>query len=470
MEVLLDQGRLMIKIGDFSSLAHVSIKTLHHYDELGLLNPAHVDRYNGYRYYTLDQLTQLNRILALKELGFSLEQVSRLLNENLSTAEMRGMLRMKRMELESNVQEETARLTRIENRLRQLEMDGSPNIGEIAIKEIPSLSVLSAKAIAASEDALIPAKKSLINLLQDHLNRLRTKPISPWFSIMDNLPYDENNLEIELAVGINPISSLRSDDWGTGPVRFKTLKPVAKMACVIHKGPYETIIQAYTALFGWTKSNAYEVTGSCREIYLPQSGTITIPENLDTFTEVQCPVKPTSIPVSIYSPNERKEKTMEPKIVTKSAFKAVGLSYIGKNEAGEIPKMWDVFNERFLEFNNIDQTCCYGLCFSTPVEDKKLESLEPGVFEYVAGVEVADDQEIPKGMVYREVPENQYLVFTHHGKLDKLGETYKYIYETWIPQSNHKVHPSKFDMEVYTDEFIMDSDESKFYIYVAIEE
>jgi DNA-binding transcriptional MerR regulator len=57
----------MIKIGDFSKLAHVTVKTLHHYGELGLLPPAHIDRYTGYRYYSLEQLPRLNRILALKE-------------------------------------------------------------------------------------------------------------------------------------------------------------------------------------------------------------------------------------------------------------------------------------------------------------------------------------------------------------------------------------------------------------------
>jgi DNA-binding transcriptional MerR regulator len=87
----------MIKIGDFSKLAHVSIKTLHHYDDLGLLKPIHVDRYSGYRYYDIGQLSRLNRILALKDLGLSLEQVIELLRADLSTAEMRGMLRLKQM-------------------------------------------------------------------------------------------------------------------------------------------------------------------------------------------------------------------------------------------------------------------------------------------------------------------------------------------------------------------------------------
>jgi AraC family transcriptional regulator len=71
-------------------------------------------------------------------------------------------------------------------------------------------------------------------------------------------------------------------------------------------------------------------------------------------------------------------------------------------------------------------------------------------------------------MVYREVPAYKYAVFTHHGKLDKLGETYQYIYNTWLPQSGLELHPNKYDMEVYTDEYKHEEDDSKLYIYVAI--
>ena len=66
----------MLKIGDFSSLSQVSIKTLRYYDERGLLSPVHVDPETGYRYYSASQLSQLHRILALKDFGFSLEQIA----------------------------------------------------------------------------------------------------------------------------------------------------------------------------------------------------------------------------------------------------------------------------------------------------------------------------------------------------------------------------------------------------------
>jgi len=157
----------MIKIGDFSKLAHVSIKTLHHYDALGLFQPVHVDRYSGYRYYEIGQLSCLNRILALKDLGLSLEQVTELLHADLSTAEMRGMLRLKQMELVTAVEEQQARLQRVEQRLRQLEMDGAPLHSEIALKDIPAQTALVAQVVAASEQILWPARASLQALLTD---------------------------------------------------------------------------------------------------------------------------------------------------------------------------------------------------------------------------------------------------------------------------------------------------------------
>ena len=153
---------------------------------------------------------------------------------------------------------------------------------------------------------------------------------------------------------------------------------------------------------------------------------------------------------------------MQPQIITKPAFKVVGMSYIGKNEAGEIPQMWEVYKSRFNEINAINNIC-FGLCFANPHE-----GAAQGEFEYIAATEVKDNQNIPEGMVYREVSEYQYAVFTHQGTLVKLSETFEYIYNTWLPQSGFEVHPDKFDMELYDEHFILDSDASALDIYVAI--
>ena len=103
----------MLKIGDFSKLAKVTVKTLRLYAEMGLLMPTWTDRFTGYRYYTLDQLPRLNRILALKELGLTLEQIRQVLESNLSTDELRGMFYLKQVEIQQRLVEEQLRLARI---------------------------------------------------------------------------------------------------------------------------------------------------------------------------------------------------------------------------------------------------------------------------------------------------------------------------------------------------------------------
>ena len=95
----------MLKIGDFSKLSQVSIKALRLYDEMGLLKPISVDRSSGYRFYSASQLPRLNRIIALKDLGFSLEQITQLLNEEVSPEQIRGMLRLKQADLQQQIEE-----------------------------------------------------------------------------------------------------------------------------------------------------------------------------------------------------------------------------------------------------------------------------------------------------------------------------------------------------------------------------
>src|SRR5687768_13863828 len=106
----------MFRIGEFSKIARVTTRQLRYYDECGLLHPVHIDHETSYRYYSTSQLPRLNQILALKDLGLSLDQIGRSLNEDISVDELRGMLTMKKVQLEKLVQEELIRIHQIENR------------------------------------------------------------------------------------------------------------------------------------------------------------------------------------------------------------------------------------------------------------------------------------------------------------------------------------------------------------------
>lgn len=117
-ELMGQEIKPMFKIGDFSRLSQVSVRMLRYYDEQGLLKPASVDRFTDYRYYSADQLPRLNRILALRDLGFTTDQIRRLLDDAVSAEQIRGMLKLRHAEIEHQVETEQARLLRVEARLR----------------------------------------------------------------------------------------------------------------------------------------------------------------------------------------------------------------------------------------------------------------------------------------------------------------------------------------------------------------
>jgi DNA-binding transcriptional MerR regulator len=140
----------MIRIGDFSKLSRVSIKTLRYYDEMGLLKPVEVDRFTGYRFYDFNQLPRLYRILALKELGFTLEEIGRFLEENLSTEELRGMLKLRQAEIRQRVEEETVRLEQVEHWLRQTQQENFMSKYDVVLKKIEAMKAATVRGVVAN--------------------------------------------------------------------------------------------------------------------------------------------------------------------------------------------------------------------------------------------------------------------------------------------------------------------------------
>src|SRR5512147_1546386 len=134
------KGQAVFKIGEFSRLTHVSVKMLRHYDELGLFKPASVDRFTGYRYYTFDQLPRLNRILVLKGLGFSLDDIRQMVDDDLDSGELRGMLRLRRAQLQRQAHEALEKLQQIEIRLKQIEQEGNMPSIDVLLKQVEQLT------------------------------------------------------------------------------------------------------------------------------------------------------------------------------------------------------------------------------------------------------------------------------------------------------------------------------------------
>src|SRR5690242_1092412 len=125
----------MFTIGDFARVGRVSVRMLRHYDAIGLLRPAYVDPSTGYRSYDLDQLPRLNRLVALKQLGFTLDQVAAMLDDTVGAEQLRGMLRLRRAELQDQIAADVARLAGVEARLRTIEKENAMS-DQIATTEV----------------------------------------------------------------------------------------------------------------------------------------------------------------------------------------------------------------------------------------------------------------------------------------------------------------------------------------------
>src|SRR5580693_458343 len=138
----------MFSIGEFAKLGAVSVRTLRHYDEIGLLRPARVDQETGYRAYSAHQLGQLNRIIALKELGLTLAQVRQLLG-GITLEELRGMLTLRRAQLEQELDTFKNQLLGVEARLRYIAGEDAMPADDIMVKKIPAMGVVAIATPAA---------------------------------------------------------------------------------------------------------------------------------------------------------------------------------------------------------------------------------------------------------------------------------------------------------------------------------
>jgi DNA-binding transcriptional MerR regulator len=201
------------------------VKTLRYYDELGLLKPVEVDRFTGYRYYSADQLPRLNRILALKDLGLSLEQIARLLNEKLTVEQMRGMLRLKQIEAHARVRDEQERLARMETRLRQIEEEGKMPTYEVVVKKVPALRVASIRDT-------IPAysqQQQLWHELDAYLTHQRLHVTRPCFALYHDTEYRERAVDAQVCFPVGAAARSR------GRVSARTARRRNDGACCAHR-------------------------------------------------------------------------------------------------------------------------------------------------------------------------------------------------------------------------------------------
>lgn len=268
----------MLKIGDFSKLARISIRMLRHYDSMGLLTPESIDRFTGYRYYSEAQLPLACRINALRDMGFGLSDMQEILREGDGT--FRRRLEEKRAELGDQAEGLRRRMLLLETAIERLGKEGSAMTYHVTRKVLPEMYMACVRQVIPCYER----EGDVWQLMGRELEPLHVQDGNPSYTLVVfyDGDYKEENVDVEA----------RKNVIGTYPdtehVKFKTI-PAVEIASVTQKGGYDWISEANAVLANWIHDNGYEIDGLGFNIYHVSPHESRNPD--DWVTEVCYPIR-----------------------------------------------------------------------------------------------------------------------------------------------------------------------------------
>ena len=252
----------MLNIGEFARLGQVSTRMLRHYDELGLLRPDRVEPASGYRLYNVSQLARLHQIVAMRDMGFGLEQIGQALATDVSVKELRGMLRLRRAQIEQTLVDEQERLRRVEAHLRALEWRDMVELQDVVIKHTQPIRVAQATARGLTHGDIGAAFGDLLPKVLGHLEAAGAKP-----GISVAVYEDEGGTVAEGEIVLRAGFEVGSQDVENGADVVIVDLPVLEVASATYRGSDDGIPAAWEALVSWIDDSGYRLVGDCRELY-----------------------------------------------------------------------------------------------------------------------------------------------------------------------------------------------------------
>jgi DNA-binding transcriptional MerR regulator len=278
----------VLKIGEFARITQVSIKTLRHYDAMGLLRPAHIDPESGYRFYSMDQIVDMLHLLALKDCGFGLEKISHLMRQHDAPA-IERLLRERITAQDDLVATEQARLRRMTARLQQIVATNADEVFDIALKRTEPITLVGKRGYVASTDEIGPFAVAVVGQLAQAAIAFTRPLVHLYFDGDDDESTNETDDRIELFVGAPVVAIPRV----LGEFECQRLPGGDQVACVIYRGDYVSIGKAAQALDRWIVTSGYRQSGPCREIYHRSPAHTDDPDQY--LTELQFPIVAASV-------------------------------------------------------------------------------------------------------------------------------------------------------------------------------
>lgn len=247
----------MLKIGEFSKLSRVSVRMLRHYDDIGLLKPVEIDKFTGYRYYKTEQLTVIGRIVSLRDMGFSLSDIIKILEIYDDREKLDFYLERQRKELDALYNETAYQMMLLDTARKRLRKEQTMNY-DVSVKTI-------SERYAATVHMTIPHYEDEAMAWQilmeetDSMNLIPSEPCLVAASFLDDEFKEEN---VELIVW----KTVKGTYPDTEHVKFKTLPEVKVASCTV-MGGYEQLTDVYAAVIAWVNENGYKSAGPMFNIY-----------------------------------------------------------------------------------------------------------------------------------------------------------------------------------------------------------
>ena len=264
----------MLSIGAFAQIGQVTHRMLRHWDAAGLLVPAHVDEFSGYRSYDPSQLERLHRIVALRQLGFGLDDISAILDQGVGAERIAALLRIRRAEVEQEHRVAAERLVDVERRLHLIERENQMSQIEIIDKPLPAVRLAAIRTVVPDQPAVAGV-------------------VGPSFDAVAEIIGDDHSLS-------TPIAQYETLDDGlqviagytyTGPVRdgleIIELPAADEAVCGIHLGSMDHIAESWHAIHTEIVARGLVHDGPCRELYVRAVSE----DQSDWVTELQQPVR-----------------------------------------------------------------------------------------------------------------------------------------------------------------------------------
>ena len=272
----------MFRIGEFAQIAQVSGRLLRYYDQLGLLSPVRIDPQSGYRWYSARQLPRLNRILALKELGLTLEQIKPLLDGEIPAAEMRAMLSERRDRAEETLRLEETRLRQIESRIAQIDEHGEVRGEDVVMKAIPAQPYLAASCLCEDMDHAV----RVVGQVVEEAGAKVSASLRDRLIVVSRTEQPDDRLDLDIGFSLTRDVKRVVKLAGGLELTSRELPAVDTMATLVRTGPVWRSHFAFGAIGSWIEANGFELGGPCREVFLDPLGSSTEP-----IIEIQFPVR-----------------------------------------------------------------------------------------------------------------------------------------------------------------------------------